>query len=276
MMKNLLKDKKIKLLKEYLEKTSEVLLAFVFGSWTIGRTMEESDFDLGVYLKDVQAEDEVGSQATKILDENVDLVVLNEAPASLVSNIFKTGIPLTIKDRKLYLELYLQASSEAEDFLYFLEDFWAIAKRSKSLIPEDRELLLEKIHFLRAELKEIEEFKKLTFQEYSKNKVKRRNIERWVETILNATIDIAKLILASEGGRMPRSYEEALLGFVTFIGFEFEEAKKFSKFAGIRNILAHEYLDILYSRIQKFLEQAPESYERIMVFLETYLEKADE
>lgn len=275
-MKTLSKSKKIKLLKEYFERKGDVLLAFVFGSWAKGRVMEESDFDLGVYLKDVKIEDEVGFQANRILHENIDLVVLNEAPASLISNVLKTGIPLTVKNKKLYWELYLRASSEAEDFLYFLKDFSRIKQKAKSLNIEEEERLRVRIDYLKDELKELDRFKKLTWAEYRDDRDKRKVIERWVETILNATIDIAKLILASEKKEAPRSYEEALLSFATFIGLEFEEAKRFSKLAGLRNILAHEYLDILYSKIQKFLEQAPEFYEKIMAFLENYLEKSEQ
>jgi hypothetical protein len=116
-------DKKIKLLKEYFEKQPEVLLAFVFGSYAKGFAMKESDFDLGIYLSDKKLENKISSQATRILEKNIDLILLNEAPASLISNILKTGIPLTVKNKKLFWELYLKASTEAEDFLYFFERF---------------------------------------------------------------------------------------------------------------------------------------------------------
>lgn len=273
-MRDFSKDKKIKLLKKYFQKEPNVLLAFVFGSWARGRAMAESDFDLGVYLKDIKAEDEIGFQATRILDENVDLVVLNEASASLVSNVFKSGIPLTIKDKKLYWELYLRTSNEAEDFLYFLKDFCRIKEKAKSLNIEEEERLRVRIDYLKDELKELDRFQKLTWPEYRDDRDKRKLIERWVETILNATIDMAKLILASEKKEAPRSYEEALLNFATFVGFELEDAKRFSKFAGLRNILTHEYLDILYSKIQKFLTEAPEPYKKVLDFLKKYLEKS--
>ena len=61
------------------------------------------------------------------------LVVLNSAPATLVSNIAKTGIPMAIKDRGLYWDEYLAKSLEAEDFAEFVQSFWKIYVRSKSL-----------------------------------------------------------------------------------------------------------------------------------------------
>lgn len=62
--------------------------------------------------------------------------------------------------------------------------------------------------------------------------MKRRIIERWVEGICSATLDIAKLILASEKTRMPKTYEQTLYYFAELVGF--------SEFANLRNILALE------------------------------------
>lgn len=268
-----MKQKEIKRLKEYFEKREDVLMAFIFGSYAKGREMEESDFDVAVYLKENEKEkqDDIWLRVSRIIDnKEVDLVCLNEAPATLVSSVFKTGIPLVVKDKKLYWELYLEKSTEAEDFLHFARDFFRISKSAKSLTSEQQTKFLERLRFLESELTEIEGFKKLTFKEYKDDKIKKRNIERWVESIINATIDIAKLILASEKKEMPKSYEAALFNFALFVGFSAKESEKFSKFAQLRNILAHEYLDILYKKIQNFIKESPSLYKKIFKFLEKY------
>lgn len=264
-------SKTIKALRKYFKKEPSVIMAFVFGSFAKGFETEESDFDIAVYLSEKKEEDKIWSEVTDIVRKEIDLVCLNEAPASLISNILKTGVPLVIKDKKLYGELYLKMSLEAEDFLEFTRDFWKIYKKAKSLIPEEKIRVLQRFQFLESEFKEIEEFKKLSFKEYQENKIKRRNLERWTENIINATIDIAKIILASEKKRMPKTYEEALRNFGLFIGLDEEESKKFSRFANLRNILAHEYLDILYRRIQSFIKESPAFYKKIFDFLEEYL-----
>ena len=269
----MLQNQKLTLLKKYFKKQPSVVMAFLFGSFAKGREIKESDFDIAVYLKDKKEENKIWSKVTDIVDKEVDLICLNESPASLTSNIFKTGIPLAVKDKKLYWDLYLKESSETEDFLEFAEDFMRIYEKSKSLIPEEKIRLLERIHFLDTELKEMDEFKKITFEEYQNNKSKRRNIERWTENIANATIDIAKIVLASEKKRMPKSYESALFHFGALIGLNEEQAEKFSKFANLRNLLAHEYLDILYGKIQKFIKGYPELYKKMFIFLKKYLKE---
>ena len=257
-------------LRKYFEEKENVILAFIFGSSAKGTAGEDSDLDIGIYLKKKKEEDEIWRQISEITQREVDLVLLNNAPASLISNIIKTGISLVIKDKKLFWDIYLTKTLEAEDFSGFVKSWWEIYSRSKSLIPEDKTRLIERIQFLESEFQEIDNFKNLTFQEYQEDKIKRRNIERWTENIINATIDIAKIILASEKKEIPKTYEESLLKFGFFTGLKEEEAKKLSTFARLRNILAHEYLDILYKKIKNFTNESQSLYQKIFSFLSRY------
>jgi len=266
------RDKKIKALKEYFEKEPKVVLAFLFGSFAKGKAVKESDYDIAIYLKgkDRRKKIKIWLALQRILEREVNLVLLDEAPATLVANVFYHGIPLSIKDKKLYWELYLSKTAEAEDFLGFLEDFWRIYKRSKSLTPPDKAFLLERVHFLDRELREIEEFKKMKFKEYTESSAQRRNMDRWCENIINATIDVAKIILASEKRKVPKTYGDILYYFGSLVGLTEEEAEYFSEFADLRNILAHEYLEVLYGRIQNFIKEFPKFYKKIFAFLENY------
>lgn len=258
-------------LKRYCHKEENIILAFIFGSAARGFECPNSDLDIGVYLKDKNVEDRVWREISKITNQDVDLILLNNAPATLLSNIFKTGILLTKKDKRLYWDLYLRQTLEAEDFYEFIRDYWKIYLRSSSLISEDKVRLIERLQFLKSEFQEIEEFRKQTFKEYSEDKTKRRNLERWTENIINATIDIAKIILASSKKEIPRSYEYALFNFGVLIGLEEEQAQKFSTFARLRNILAHEYLDIIYDKVREFINDSSLIYEKVFDFLSKYI-----
>lgn len=268
----------IKLLKDYFLKSPDISMAFLFGSYSTGRETYESDFDVAVYFKlwedtNYKIEDSIWSDITEIVKKEVDLVCLNNAPASLVSNVIKTGTPLIIKDKELYWDIYLKSSLETEDFSGFAKDYFEIYKKAKSLIPEQKVRLIERLQFLDGELKEIDIFKKLDFKEYQDNKFQRRNVERWTENIINASIDIAKIVLASDKKMMPKTYEEALRNFGILAGLTEEDSKKLSRFANLRNILAHEYLEVLYGRIQNFVKESPPLYQKVLDFLETYLNK---
>jgi len=254
-------------LREYCHSNENIRLAFLFGSSAKGTAGEDSDLDIGVYVRDAGKEEEIWMEVSRLMEQEVDLVVINDAPATLVSNILKTGLPVLIKERNLYWDLYLGTTCEAEDFNEFTESYWQIYRRSGSLFPEDRTRLIERVQFLEIEFEEIQEFKTLTYKEYLEEKIKRRNIERWVENIVNATIDIAKIILASEKREVPKTYDQALLNFVLFAGLDERGAAKLSSFARLRNILAHQYFDMTYDRIMTFIRDCPPVFDVLFSFL---------
>jgi uncharacterized protein YutE (UPF0331/DUF86 family)/predicted nucleotidyltransferase len=274
-------------LKDYFSKREDVAMAFLFGSFVEKRQTEDSDIDVAVYLKpstkrleweemkQYPQQEEIWSELVDILEKDeIDLIILNRANPTLAFDVLKTGIPLIIKDRALYLDFYLLLSNQAEDFSEFMKDYLRIKLSARSLSGEARDRLLQRFDYLITCWEEKDKFIKLDFETYRTNPDQRRNIERWVENITNVTIDIAKIILASEGREMPRSYKEALLDFGLFFGLREEEAKRLSQIAELRNLLAHEYLEILYDKIKNFLQFAPPIYDNLLAFLKKYLEKS--
>ncbi len=67
-----------------------------------------------------------------------------------------------------------------------------------------------------------------------------------------AMLDIAKVILASEKKQIPETYKEILKNFSIFY-FNQDFGEKIAWFAIMRNIITHEYLDVRWKRIKKFL-----------------------
>ena len=103
-----------------------------------------------------------------------------------------------IKDGLLYLRFLLFISSAAMDFKEFIEDYWQIEQRSTSLNDFDKTRLIEIIKFLTNEIDDWNVYLKFDWDEYQNDRLKRRSLEHWVENIVNATIDIARILLASE------------------------------------------------------------------------------
>lgn len=266
-----MKQSLLEKLRKYFSDDMSVVLAFLFGSHACGAEGDKSDLDIAVYLNDLSQESRIWQELAPICEKELDLVVLNEAPATLISSVIKTGLPLVIKDRLLYLRLYLDKTLEAEDFAHFVVDYMRIYQRSQSLNPEDRTRILERIQFVQSELADIERFRLLSMDEYEENRPKRREVERWAENIMNATIDIAKIILASERKDIPKTYEESLRELAIFAGFDSKKAMRFSYFARFRNLLAHEYFDLLYKQLRQFIDEFPVLYKDISLFLKRYL-----
>lgn len=125
--------------KSFCEKHDEISFGFLFGSCARQRITQGSDIDIAVYLKteDENFEREAQIELERLLKKEVDLVILNRAPATLSWNILKKGAPLAIKNRYSYLDFLLTVSGESDDFLDFNLDAWRM-KCERSTADKER------------------------------------------------------------------------------------------------------------------------------------------
>ncbi len=139
------------------------------------------------------------------------------------------------------------------------------------LLPEDKERLIRYVDFMESELSDFSKFSKIDWKVYSEDKDLRRNLERWIENLVNCSIDIGKVILVVEERRIPQTYKEILkeLGATQHFGEEFGE--NISQWAVLRNILAHEYLDVRWNSIKKLIQSAEPVYKRLITKIKSFL-----
>ena len=138
---------------------------------------------------------------------------------------------------------------------------------------ELKQRLLKHLNFLDIEIKDYEKFKSLLKDEYYEDADKRRNVERWIENIINSSIDISKVILTSEDISLPDNYKEivSLISIVKDLGFD--EAEPLSRWVRFRNIISHEYLDIRWTSIKRFISETELLYRDFLDKAKNYLEK---
>ncbi len=260
-------------------------MAFLFGSYAKGRATQESDIDVAVYFypktnrlewqEETHYPDEntIWREVEKLTERESDLLVLNRASATVAASVIQEGIPLVVKDSSLYWRFFLTISSEAEDFREFIEDFRQIKLRSRSLTEIDKARLMSILDFLESELSDFPSFKDLTQETYLKDSSSRRNVERWIENIVNSSIDIAKILMASSQKRIPQTYRGILENLSLMESFDQSVAQGLSDFARLRNILAHDYLDVRYKQITGFIAEAEPLYKKLVDFTNNYLNK---
>lgn len=266
----------IQFLERYFEKEPQVLLAFLFGSRITGLNRESSDWDIGIYLRgkyDLEIIDRIWSEAGNILKKETDLIVLNDAPPLLASRIIREGFPLVIKDRVLFLEFLLRITEEAEFFLEFSHDYYEIYQRSSSLSETDKARLERIIIFLESEMADFVKFEKMSLKEYQKETSRRREVERWIENLINSVIDISKIILASEKKPLPDTYQKIILELGAIPKFDNEVCERISRWIVLRNILAHEYLDIRWKSIYDFLNNAMPYLQKFLQQVKNFLSR---
>lgn len=132
------------------------------------------------------------------------------------------------------------------------------------LLREDRARLIRYIDFMESELSDFPKFSKVDWRAYNEDKDLRRNLERWIENIINCSIDIAKVILASKERRIPATYKEVLKELGSIQPFDEIFGDSISQWTSLRNILAHEYLDIRWGSIKRFLNTAEAVYRQMV------------
>ncbi len=100
-----------------------------------------------------------------------------------------------------------------------------------------------------------EYFSNFTRKDY-KDILKGHQIERWIENIINFCIDIGEIILASNKKLIPQYYKDIFVELGLLPQFKDKGIEKIIPWIKLRNILAHEYLDIRWNRIEDFLKNS--------------------
>jgi len=263
------RDEAIKKLKEYFKKRADVVMAFLFGSQANKRAHSGSDWDIAVYFKPKESaveyeeydreypeEDKIWGDLIDILKtDNVDLLVLNRTPANIADSAIR-GVSLVVKDRGLWLKFMLIITALAEDFRKFTDDYYAIYLRSTSLTPQDSDRLERTIEFIENQMTLYATFSGWSFDDYEKDLIKRGAVERWVENMVNAVTDIAKIILSSSKKPAPYGYADAIHTAIIYLDIRKDFWDKFLNWIKLRNVLAHEYLDIKWKRILDFIQNS--------------------
>ena len=283
------REEKIKKLKTYFTKRDDVVMAFLFGSQAKGYARAVSDWDIAAYFKpqsgdfefedtdlEYSQEDRIWADLTEILGtDSVDLLVLNRAPATIADTAIR-GEPLVMKNRRLWLRFMLLITKLAEEYRIFAREYHKIVQRSRSLLPEDRERLERLVDFLEEQSGLYPVYRGFSQSDYEDDPRKRNEIERWLENIVHAVIDSGKTMLGSKKRLIPPTYREIVRRAMRMAGLPDEFETRFDGWVRLRNILAHEYLDLKWKRIADFARTSEPYIRQFVDAAKRFLSEADE
>ena len=273
-----MEHEKIDQLKSYFAGRDDVLLAYLFGSQARGEPHTHSDWDVAVYFKPrtgaleyqtgeyYDAEGEIQNDLARMLNADIDLIVINHAPATIVFSALR-GIELAQKDYWSYSTLLLQSMFDAIDYRAVVQDYFQIAARSQSLNPIDKDRVAKISTFLVNEVHDLEKLIEMNQLVYQQDKNMQRSLDRCVENVANATIDIAKILVSSNKIHLPETYEQMILALQAVDDFDPTHAEALSKSASMRNLLAHQYLDLRFRGIAAFVQKTLPSFKYLCSFL---------
>ena len=112
----------------------------------------------------------------------------------------------------------------------------------------------ESLQFITEEIKEFEsEYASKKFNNYQEDKKLQKLMDRTVENILTALIEVCGTILVQEGIDV-ENYGEALAKCCKLLGLSEEEQRNLSKLAVQRNRLAHRYLNFRWQAIKTYVD----------------------
>lgn len=110
--------------------------------------------------------------------------------------------------------------------------------------------IIESLSFITNEMKEFEsDYKLKTWQEYSSDAKLQKLIDRTIENILTAVIEVSGTILA-ENDISSESYLDVMRKVGGFFDFSKDEVETLAKLAIQRNRLAHRYLNFRWQVVQ--------------------------
>ncbi|MEW6376471.1 MAG: HepT-like ribonuclease domain-containing protein [Thermodesulfobacteriota bacterium] len=128
--------------------------------------------------------------------------------------------------------------------------------------------IAESIQFISQELKEFEEeYANKRWTDYQNDKKLQKLIDRTIENILTALIEVCGTILTEEGISV-ENYSEALRKCGKFFNFTEEEQEHLGKLALQRNRFAHRYLNFRWQAIKMFSDQKELVKKLIKIILE--------
>lgn len=137
-----------------------------------------------------------------------------------------------------------------------------------------RESIIRRIEFVRAELFDFEDYRSLDSNTYNADRVARRNVERIIENVCNSVSDVSKIILSQYDTQMPESYRDVFIKLRVLGLINDQLCAQMAHVSRVRNILAHQYLDIKWEYIKDFMAQGVDAVWRFVATVEDWLQRA--
>ena len=128
---------------------------------------------------------------------------------------------------------------------------------------------------LNESLEHLKSKQNVSFEEYKKDKDIQAVVERRLETAIQSCIDIGNHIISQQNLGSPSDYGEIFLILFQEGIINGKQSEKLIKMAGFRNVLIHEYRDILIDKVYDVLQnRLSDFYDFAQVALD-YLSKQE-
>lgn len=111
--------------------------------------------------------------------------------------------------------------------------------------PERAEILVDKAEFVERCLEILAEKQSVGPEEYTADRETRDIVERRFEKMTQACIDIARMLLSDLGREVPNANPETMRELAAAGVLSEEVGELMAQACGLRNVLAHEYGEVI-------------------------------
>ena len=131
-----------------------------------------------------------------------------------------------------------------------------------------------RLNFMAEKLQQLKKFEEITLNDYLDDFEQRLIVERLLELIIQASIDINRHIITKKFNLpFPKESKQSFIQLHQENILTKGLAKELAKSAGLRNILAHKYLEsddmVIYRSISQALTEYPLYIKQISIYLDS-------
>ncbi|MCW5853567.1 MAG: DUF86 domain-containing protein [Anaerolineae bacterium] len=120
-------------------------------------------------------------------------------------------------------------------------------------------------------MKALRQYRKLTYEQFSRDRTISRAAERYFQLAIQAALDIGAVILSEEGVKVPEEYRDIFPRLADIGVLPPEFASKLVGMAKFRNVLVHLYLQVDPALVYHYLQHDLGDLERFAQYVGEYL-----
>lgn len=137
----------------------------------------------------------------------------------------------------------------------------------------EKSVVLSRLQFIGNYLKELKRFESMSLEDYLDSFDRKTISERIMELIIQAAVDINEHILTRKMNVVSTGNRESFWQVQKYGVISIEVATELSKSGGLRNILAHRYLEIDYVSLLNSVQIALRYYPLYIKQVAEYISK---